>query len=131
MDRPLMNRPVTPTNVAPVSFSHQMLEFLRAHLNWFLAAALALLLLQDVFGTHGLIAMRRSMREAEQARKEVEATNEENRQLEQRIKSLKTDPAAIERLAREQGLARPGEYIFKVQPKSAGDVIAAPSTPAH
>jgi cell division protein FtsB len=117
-----MDRPVN-----TVTFSEQMREFLRAHMSWFLAAGLGLLLLQDVFGTHGLIAMRRSMREAAQVQKEINLMNEENRQLEERVKSLKTDPSAVERIAREEmGLARPGEYIFKIQPKS-GDPTATPA----
>jgi cell division protein FtsB len=119
MDRPM--------NAGTVTFSEQMREFLRAHMSWFLAAGLGLLLLQDVFGAHGLIAMRRSMREAAQVQKEINLMNEENRQLEERVKSLKTDPSAVERIAREEmGLARPGEYIFKIQPKS-GDASASPS----
>src|SRR5271170_71200 len=104
-----------------------MREFLRAHMSWFLAAGLALLLMQDVFGAHGLIAMRRSMREAAQVQREIDLMNEENRQMEERVKSLKSDPAAVERIAREEmGLARPGEYIFKIQPKSA-DTVVSPS----
>lgn len=119
-----------PMNDATMTFSEQMREFLRAHMNWFLAAGLALLLLQDVFGAHGLIAMRRSMREAAQVQKEISLMNEENLQLEARVKSLKTDRSAVERIAREEmGLARPGEYIFKVQPAPAGRP-AAPS-PQH
>lgn len=111
-----------------MSFSEQMREFLRTHMSWFLAAALGLLLLQDVFGTHGLIAMRRSLHEAAQVQKEINLMNEENRQLEERVKSLKTDPSAVERIAREEmGLARPGEYIFKIQPKPV-DAVAPPTS---
>ena len=114
---------------APLSFSEQMREFLRAHMSWFLAAGLALLLMQDVFGAHGLIAMRRSMREAAQVQREIDLMNEENRQMEERVKSLKSDPAAVERIAREEmGLARPGEYIFKIQPRSSGDASTVPTT---
>ena len=44
------------------------------------------------------------------------------------MKALKSDPAAIERIAREEmGLARPGEYIFKTPAKS-GD---APALGSH
>jgi cell division protein FtsB len=118
-----------PVNTGTISFTEQMREFLRANMSWFLAAALALLLLQDVFGAHGLIAMRRSMREAAQVQREIDLMNEENLQLEARVKSLKTDPSAVERIAREEmGLARPGEYVFKVQPKSSE--AAATSAPA-
>jgi cell division protein FtsL len=125
--RPAKRRPARDE---PMSFSEQLRDFCRRNLNWFLAAALALLLLQDVFGTHGLIAMRRSQKEAERVQKEIDKTNEENRQLEERVKSLKTDPQTIERIAREEmGLARPGEYIFKLPPKP-GDAPTRSSQPA-
>jgi cell division protein FtsB len=113
-----------------VTFAEQLRDFWHRNLNWFLVAGLSLLLLQDVFGTHGLVAMRRSQKEAERTQKEINQINEENRQLEERVKSLKTDPQTIERIAREEmGLARPGEYIFKIQP-SPGDASAPPSQPA-
>jgi cell division protein FtsB len=109
----------------PMSFSGQMREFLRRNMNWFLAFALALLLLQDIFGTHGVIAMRRSQQEAARVQRAIDQMNEENRQLQDRVKALKSDPATIERIAREEmGLARPGEYIFKLPSKPG-----APSTP--
>ena len=47
-----------------MTFAEQLREFLRRNATWFLAAAFALLLLQDVFGTHGVLAMRRSQKEA-------------------------------------------------------------------
>jgi len=100
------------------SFSDQLREFLFRNANWFLAGGLALLLLQDVFGTHGLIAMRRAQQEAARVQKQIDQINEENRQLQDRVKALKTDPQTIERIAREEmGLARPGEYIFKIPPR--------------
>jgi cell division protein FtsB len=110
----------------PMSFSEQLREFLRRNANWFLAAALGLLLLQDVFGTHGVLAMRRAQKEAATVKKEIDQINEENRQLRDRVKSLKNDPDAIERIARDElHLARPGEIIFETAPRP-GDV----STPA-
>ena len=119
-----------PQNDDPAGFSEQLRRFLRRNLHWFLVAALGMLLLQDVFGTHGLIAMRRSQQEAARVQKEIDQINEENRQMQERVKSLKSDPQAIERIAREEmGLARPGEYIFKIQPKP-GDVPPSPPPPA-
>lgn len=116
-----------PMSDQPLSFSGQMREFLRRNLSWFLAFALSLLLLQDIFGTHGLIAMRRSQQEAAQVQREIDQINDENRQLQGRVKALKSDPATIERIAREEmGLARPGEYIFKI-PSKPGDPPAAES----
>lgn len=126
MDHTVNDRP---TNEPAPSFIEQLRSFLRRNLTWFLAAGLALLMLQDVFGTHGVLAMRRSEQEARDVRRQIDEINEENRQLEQRVKELKTDPEAIERIAREEmGLARPGEYIFRVEPK-AGDASATPSQP--
>lgn len=102
------------------SLGERVSAFLRINASWLLGAALALLLIQDVFGTHGLIAMRRSMREAADAQKAIDRLSEENRQIEDHVKALKSDPAAIERIAREEmGLARPGEYVFKVTPKDS------------
>lgn len=104
-----------------IGFAEQMSSFLRQNLNWFLALGLALLLLQDVFGTHGLLAMRRAQKEAARVQLEINQINQENRRLQENVKALKTDPAAIERIAREEmGLARPGEYIFKIPAKPGG-----------
>lgn len=112
-----------------MSFSEQMSNFLRQNLAWFLALGLALLLLQDVFGTHGLLAMRRAQKEAARVQLEIDQINQENLRLQENVKALKTDPAAIERIAREEmGLARPGEYIFKI-PAKPGDAPALVSPP--
>jgi cell division protein FtsB len=110
-----------------VSFADQLRDFFRRNASWFLAGAFALLLLQDVFGTHGVLAMRRAQKEAASVQKEIDQINEENQHLQDRVKSLKTDPEAIERIAREEmGLARPGEYIFKTAPRAAGASTPAP-----
>jgi cell division protein FtsB len=115
-----------------MSFFEQLREFVRRNANWFLAAALAVLLLQDVFGTHGVLAMRRAQKEAATVKKEIDLINEENRQLQDRVKALKTDPQAIERIAREEmGLARPGEYIFKTAPKPADASTPPPQPPVN
>jgi cell division protein FtsB len=115
-----------------MSFFEQLREFVRRNANWFLAAALAVLLLQDVFGTHGVLAMRRAQKEAATVKKEIDLINEENRQLQDRVKALKTDPQAIERIAREEmGLARPGEYIFKTTPKPADASTPPPQPPVN
>ena len=111
-------------NERPANFFEQMREFLRRNVTLFLAAALVLLLVQDIFGTHGVLAMRRAQKEATHVRQEIDRINSENRQLQDDVKDLKSDPQAIERIAREEmGLARPGEYIFKIEPK-AGDIPA-------
>ena len=108
-----------------VSFFVQMRDFLHRNSTWLLVAALILLVLQHLFGTHGVLAMRRSQKEAAAVQREIQQLNDENQKLQNRVQSLKSDPATIERIAREEmGLARPGEYIFKLQPKTG-----EPSTP--
>jgi cell division protein FtsB len=105
--------------VEKLSLEERVNQFFRKNWSALLGAALALLLLQDVFGTHGLIAMRKSQKEAKQVQQEITRLDQENQRLEENVRSLKSDPAAIERIAREEmGLARPGEYIFKLPPKS-------------
>ncbi len=110
-----------------MSFVEQLREFLRRNATWFLAAALSLLLLQDVFGTHGVLAMRRAQKEAANVKAEIHQINEENQQFQERVNSLKTDPQAIERIAREVlRLARPGEFIFETSPRPADATTPAP-----
>lgn len=117
---------------APVlrpSFAAQFKEFVRRNLTWFLVAGLALLLLQDIFGTHGVLAMRRSQEQAAEMQKQIDDLNQENKKLEDGVKSLKSDPTAIERIARQDmGLSRPGEYVFKTQPSSDSKASQQPAT---
>lgn len=76
------------------------------------------LFLHDIFGTHGYLAMRRTKREIEQVRSEINRLNKENSELSLEVKALKSDPHKIESIARDElGLAKPGEVIIKI-PKS-------------
>ena len=89
--------------------------FLRQHMREILCLALFALLVHDVFGPHGFIAMRRTQKEIEQIQGQIGKLNDENKSLAQEVSALKTDPKSIERIARqEMGLARPGEMIFKL-----------------
>jgi cell division protein FtsB len=109
----------------PMGFGEQLREFFSRNMSWLLIAALGFLLLQDIFGTHGVLAMHRSLQEAAAAQKQIDQLNDENRKLQDHVEQLKTDPAEIERIAREQlGLARPGEFIFKVPTKSANSTAS-------
>jgi cell division protein FtsB len=97
-------------------------KYLRRNTRQILGLALFALLLHDVFGTHGFIAMRRTQKEIEQIREQIGKINDQNKSLTEQVNSLKSDPKSIERIAREEmGLARPGEMIFKLPdtPKSA------------
>lgn len=96
--------------------------YLRQNTRQILGLALFALLVHGVFGPHGFIAMRRTQKEIEQIREQIGKVNDENKSLAEQVNSLKSDPKAIERIAREEmGLARPGELIFKLPdtPKQA------------
>ena len=80
------------------------------------------LLVHDIFGTHGFLAMRRAQKEIQRLRDEVTKLNQENLQLEDQVKGLRSDPKLIERIARDElGLARPGEIIIKIPAPAASD----------
>ncbi len=93
--------------------------YLRKHAWRILGLALITLFVHDVFGAHGFIAMRRTQGEIERMREQIGKLNGENKSMTEQVNSLKTDPKAIERIAREEmGLARPGEMIYRL-PDSA------------
>jgi cell division protein FtsB len=118
------NNPPTENRDATASrqtFVEQLSAFLRRNLYWFLIAGFVMLLLQDIFGTHGVLAMRRSQAEARKIQQEINQLDRENKKLQDHVKDLKTDPSTMECIAREDfGLARPGELIFKTKPGSQG-----------
>jgi cell division protein FtsB len=98
-------------NISPAEIG----AYLRQNVRQILAIALFALLIHDVFGPHGFIAMRRTQKEIEQIQEQIGKINDENKSLTDQVNSLKTDPKSIERIAREEmGLARPGEMIFKL-----------------
>jgi cell division protein FtsL len=76
------------------------------------------LIVHEIFGTHGYLALRRERKDFDALQQKIQQLQQENQQLESQIKALKSDPKAIEKLAREQmGLARPGEIIFTLPDK--------------
>ena len=97
--------------------------YLRRNARQILGLALLALLVHDIFGAHGFIAMRKTQKEIEQIREQIGKLNSENQSLSGQVNSLKTDPKSIERIAREEmGLARPGEIIYKLSDSAkAGD----------
>ena len=101
--------------------------FWSRHARKILGGALFLLALQDVFGAHGFLAMWRTQQQMKRLEGEVTRLDKENSALSSQVNSLKTDPKAIERIAREEmGLARPGEMIFKMPaPASPGGDAAS------
>jgi cell division protein FtsB len=85
-----------------------------------------------VFGANGMMAWEQKRAEYRQLQQQIDDLQKQNRQLEQHIKALKSDPEAIEKEAREQlRYARPGEVIYVVPPqKPAVKPTAATPAPA-
>jgi cell division protein FtsB len=112
------------------SFGEQLRVFFRRNALWFLVVALAWLLVQDIFGTHGVLAMHRSQTELQKIQHEIDELNGENDKLQNSVKDLKSDPAMIEGIAREDmGLARRGELVFKTHQKPSGSSLPAVTQP--
>ena len=115
-------------SVAPGA-DEQALAFVKRHVRGLLAVVVVVLLVHDVFGTHGFLAMRRTEREIKKVEADIDQLNKENEELEQQVRDLKSDPETIERLAREGSLlARPGEVIIKI-PQPRLDETSAKSKP--
>jgi cell division protein FtsB len=80
------------------------------------AAAIVLivgLMLHAMYGANGMVVYRQKRAEMQSLQSEVERLQKENNQQADEIRSLKSDPAAIEKEAREQlRYARPGEIIL-------------------
>ena len=79
----------------------------------FSVIAVIALVVGSLFGDRGILQLLRQRQRTEELAREIEHLREENRMLAEQIQSLRRDPAAIERLAREElGLAQPGETVF-------------------
>ncbi len=100
------------------------MKILRWELKSYRGAILALilvcvaLLVHEIFGEHGYLALRRERQQYETLQQQIQQLQEENQKLEKQIKDLKSDPHTIEKLAREQmKLAKPGETIYTLPDK--------------
>jgi cell division protein FtsB len=78
--------------------------------------ALIALVVGSLFGDRGILYLVEQQERTASLKREIEELRTENQRLAAEIVGLKTDPRAIERLAREQlGLARPGETVFLIR----------------
>ncbi len=77
------------------------------------AALACLLFVHVVFGANGFLAYQKKRAQFRALDTDIQKLQKENDQLADRIKNLKSDPATIEKEAREQlRYARPGEVIY-------------------
>ncbi len=78
-----------------------------------IAAVACLLFVHVVFGPNGFLAYQTKKAQYRALDQDIQKLQKENEQLAERIKNLKSDPATIEKEAREQlRYARPGEVIY-------------------
>lgn len=75
--------------------------------------AILALVARSIIGDRGLFEVWRKQGAYEKLSEEVRILREESISLNEQIRSLKTDPLTIERIAREElGYSRPGEITF-------------------
>ena len=71
------------------------------------------LMIHAMFGANGMVVYRQKHEEMKSLQSEVDRLQKENSQYVDRIKSLKSDPNAIEKEAREQlHYTRPREFVY-------------------
>ena len=71
------------------------------------------LLLHAMFGANGMVVYRQKRAELNSVQSDADRLQKENEEYVARIKALKSNPAAIEKEAREQlHYTRPGEYVY-------------------
>lgn len=102
-------------NLKKDSAEEKLKSLLRQYGRGLLGLLVAVMIVHDVFGTHGFLAMRRTQSEIKKVKADIDQLSKENEALEQEVKDLKSDPRLIEKIARDDlGLARPGETIIRI-----------------
>ena len=85
------------------------------------------LIVHNIFGHNGYLAARQQQKELQMLEQKKLQLQKENAQLEKENQALKSDPAAIERKAREDmHLVKPGEKIYTLPDKPPAN--SPPST---
>ena len=87
-----------------------------------------LLAVHVVAGPNGLFTYQQKRSEYRKLEKEVQQLQQENERLARQIESLKSDPKAIEKEAREQlRYARPGEVVYTMPSQAPAQSPASPA----
>ena len=85
------------------------------------------LIVHNIFGVNGYLALRRQQKELHSLQLRIQQLQQENERLDKANHALKSDPAAIERVAREQmRMAKPGEKIYALPEKPPAAAQPAP-----
>lgn len=100
------------------SFDWRSENFRRGALLAGVLLALALLM-QAVFGTNGFLTVQAKHRELQRLSRKIHQLKQENQALQKNVQDLRSNPATIERYAREElHMAKPGETIYMLpEPK--------------
>ena len=97
---------------------HWDIQTLQRNAIYILLLVCIALVVHEIFGQHGFLAMRRQQKEVQVLQEQLQRLQQENLELEKQINALRSDPKAIERVAREQmRMARPGEIIYTMPDK--------------
>ena len=84
-----------------------------------LGVALLIMLVQAVIGPGGYQQGQKLQGTTNDLIRLIEAVKSENKQLENEIERLKTDPKEIEKIAREElGMVKPGEHQVVIKPNN-------------
>ena len=106
----------------------------RIKLRWFALVGLAVLALlaNEVIGQDGYVARRQQLQRIQALNGQINQLKQENERLSGRIEGLRSDPGAIEVVAREQlHLGRPGEVVVTLSPTSSGTPPVSATPPAY
>jgi len=80
------------------------------------------LLVGALFGNRGMLQLIQQREQSHRIERQIAELRHENARLAGEIRALRSEPRAIERVAREQlGLLKPGETVFLLQPEQASD----------
>jgi cell division protein FtsB len=129
-----VNNPAPSNRPAPIverqPFGEQLRAFFRRNALVFLVIALIWLIAQDIFGTHGVLAMHRSHQERDKLQTDIQKIDAENKKLQGDVKDLQSDKGMQEKAVREElSLARPGEQVFTTEQRFPPAAAPAPPAP--
>jgi len=84
---------------------------------WYFFISVFIVALIFITGSHGTLQLVKVKMEKSRLEEKKEQLTHENKMLESFKDSLKTDPEAVEKIAREKyNMAKPGEDIYQVEP---------------
>ncbi len=99
----------------PQSFGRKRPSLLR-HLRLAILFLLALVV-ASVMGNRSLIRLYQMHRDRATLEREIEQLTAANAALAEEVRILRTDPARVEAIAREElGLVKPGEMVYEFRP---------------